>query len=824
MLIAIIGGCSATKELSDEAPLLLKSNVFVNNEVAVDSVENIVQPTPNKRFLGIPFGLLLYQSAKDSVGADFDAWLAKKPRRKKRMQAIWSDKQIDRMRTYKTGFQAWKKRNGEAPVLTDSLSRAFNAQKLNSFFSNEGYFNAHVKADVAVVAKKASVRYDVETKAPYFLDSINATIQSPVLDSIYHASLDKSALLPGNRFRTVDFEKERNRLFALFRNAGVYPFQFNSIDFSVGIDSSGVDYRLPVQLNIRNYSENQEGTIVEKEYRISKMNKIEVFVGKPGEQPSDSYDSLGVFQGLSFYGQEKLKYNKRLLRGAISFKTSEVYSDQARSTTLRQLTRLQSFDYPSIKYSYANDEETLLDAAIYLMPKKRYSLQFGLDLTQSDILKQGVAFSSGLSVLNVFRGAETLELGARGSLGRSGDVAISEVAWDLQLRSPQFLLPLNSRLNRQEIAPQTSFRVGSANQKNIGLDKESLTAAIEYSWKPKKNRRWTYTLVDVEFVNNKNANNYFGVYTNAYEELNSIASNTATNAAYFANNKLIIPTGAQGFIGDVLQQNTPLIPDDLAFKRVQRIEERRRRLTQNNLIFSAGLQFFDSTKDGVFDRSFTQFRAHLSWAGNLLNALAKPLKWDQVDGQYFLFDVPFSQYIKLETDWIRHWELGGNQVMAIRGFAGAAIPYGNADNIPFNRSFFGGGAYDNRAWEVYRLGPGSSNTGNEFNEANLKLAFNMEYRFDLIGSFKGALFIDVGNIWNVADNVEEDARRFDGFRDLDELAVGTGFGVRYDFGLFLLRLDMGFKTHNPVLPKGSRWDLNYQLKNANPTIGINYPF
>jgi outer membrane protein assembly factor BamA len=208
----------------------------------------------------------------------------------------------------------------------------------------------------------------------------------------------------------------------------------------------------------------------------------------------------------------------------------------------------------------------------------------------------------------------------------------------------------------------------------------------------------------------------------------------------------------------------------------------------------------------------------------LLNALAKPLKWDQVDGQYFLFDVPFSQYIKLETDWIRHWELGGNQVMAIRGFAGAAIPYGNADNIPFNRSFFGGGAYDNRAWEVYRLGPGSSNTGNEFNEANLKLAFNMEYRFDLIGSFKGALFIDVGNIWNVADNVEEDARRFDGFRDLDELAVGTGFGVRYDFGLFLLRLDMGFKTHNPVLPKGSRWDLNYQLKNANPTIGINYPF
>ena len=118
----------------------------------------------------------------------------------------------------------------------------------------------------------------------------------------------------------------------------------------------------------------------------------------------------------------------------------------------------------------------------------------------------------------------------------------------------------------------------------------------------------------------------------------------------------------------------------------------------------------------------------------------------------------------------------------------------------------------------------TSDTGNEFNEANLKMSFNAEYRFDLIGAFKGALFVDAGNIWNVADNVDESARRFDGFRDLDELAVGTGFGFRYDFGLFLLRLDMGFKTHNPVLPKGNRWNWNYQLKNANPTLGINYPF
>ncbi|MGB0254824.1 MAG: BamA/TamA family outer membrane protein, partial [Flavobacteriaceae bacterium] len=535
-------------------------------------------------------------------------------------------------------------------------------------------------------------------------------------------------------------------------------------------------------------------------------------------------DSLGTYEGLSLYSQGKMQYNSRLLRESILFETNEPYSDNARSSTLKQLSRLQSFDYPTIRYNYTNEDETLLDASIYLMPKERYSLDFGLDVTQSNIIKRGVAFSSGLGILNVFRGAETLELGARGSVGRSSDVAITEFAFDVQLRAPQFLLPFGTKLNRQEIEPQTILRIGSGTQNNIGLNKQNFTGTIQYQWSPKKNRRWTFVLADVEFVNNKNKDNYFGVYTNAYAELNTIASQTNTNPSYLVNGKLHIPQGADAFISDVLGGNTTLLPTDAVYNRVQRIEERRGRLTQNNLIFSSGLQYFNSTKSGAFDREFTQFRVNFSWAGNLLNTLGKQLDWKQNDGQYLLFDVPFSQFIKIETDLIKHWEISDNQVLAVRAFAGAAIPYGNADNIPFNRSFFAGGAYDNRAWEVYRLGPGSSNTGNEFNEANLKLAFNTEYRFDVLGAFKAALFVDVGNIWNVADNIVESSRKFEGFQDLDELAVGTGFGLRYDFGLFLLRLDMGFKTHNPVLPKGSRWDFNYRLKNANPTLGINYPF
>jgi len=94
----------------------------------------------------------------------------------------------------------------------------------------------------------------------------------------------------------------------------------------------------------------------------------------------------------------------------------------------------------------------------------------------------------------------------------------------------------------------------------------------------------------------------------------------------------------------------------------------------------------------------------------------------------------------------------------------------------------------------------------------------------LPASIKGALFIDAGNIWNVLDDVDDPAFRFDGLKDLNEIAVGTGFGLRYDFNFFVFRLDTGFKTHNPALSKSLRWGGDYSIKSAVFNIGINYPF
>ena len=208
------------------------------------------------------------------------------------------------------------------------------------------------------------------------------------------------------------------------------------------------------------------------------------------------------------------------------------------------------------------------------------------------------------------------------------------------------------------------------------------------------------------------------------------------------------------------------------------------------------------------------------WVGNLLNKLL-----DQFNNrQNLLGGVDPSQYFKAELDYIKHWSTGRERVIAFHAFSGVAIPYGNSTNVPFSRSYFSGGSNDNRAWKAYKLGPGSSNNINEFNEANFKVAFNLEYRFPIAGALKGSLFVDAGNIWNLWDDVEDPGMRFEDWSDFSEIAIGSGVGFRYDFDFFVFRLDTGFKTYNPALPIGQRWWTDYTLKKAVLNIGINYPF
>ena len=235
--------------------------------------------------------------------------------------------------------------------------------------------------------------------------------------------------------------------------------------------------------------------------------------------------------------------------------------------------------------------------------------------------------------------------------------------------------------------------------------------------------------------------------------------------------------------------------------------------------------FLKNNQESIVDENFSQFRVQLEWVGNLLNTA---LKWTNApqdeEGNRTIFNLAPSQYIKSELSYIKHWEVGRERILAVRAFTGLALPYGNANSIPFTRSYYAGGSNDNRAWRAYRLGPGSSSGINEFNEANFKLAFNIEYRYPIVGPVKGAFFIDAGNIWNINNNVNDDKQNLNSIRDLNQLAIGTGFGLRYDFDYFVFRLDTAFKTFDPSQIPEERWGSQVALKRAVLNVGINYPF
>ena len=261
------------------------------------------------------------------------------------------------------------------------------------------------------------------------------------------------------------------------------------------------------------------------------------------------------------------------------------------------------------------------------------------------------------------------------------------------------------------------------------------------------------------------------------------------------------------------------------FQAVGDIRERKNRLTQDNFILASNFNYVRDSRENPFDTDFSIFRIKFELAGNLLYNFSKLLNLESnTDGAYQVSGVPFSQYIKTEVDYIKLWELGRNNVLALRSFLGIAIPLKNASSIPFSKSFFAGGSNDNRAWTAYDLGPGSSNNNNEFNEANMKLAFSLEYRFKLLGKLNGALFTDAGNIWNVLDDVSDPKANFNNFEALKDIGLGAGFGLRYDFDFFILRLDTGFKAYNPSYELNKRWLKDFNFNNAVYNIGINYPF
>ncbi len=829
ILIPLFIGCSISKNIPN-GKLILKSNELIvnGNKIPKDSLNLLITQKKNNYFLGFPFSAYLNESSKKNTDSIFDSWIEKSNSRKSKLISIFSKKQLQQLKKYIKDYNDWKVRNGEELKIIDSVKTEISVENLKSFYKNNGFFKSKIKTKIIIDQKNKSygkVNYEIQLGNQYYLDSIKSNIESKVLDSIYNANNSFSFLKKNKPFNTLDFESERNRLNKLFKNSGIYNFQINSISFELKLDTTTIDLSIPVTINIVDNKSKNNLSNNEDTYRLHFIRNINLYTNEINKLNNDDLENYITKSGINIYSKGNLKYNPEILTKLISIKKHSLYSDLIRSKTITQLNNFENFQYPSISYNYLKNSKNELEANILLIPKKKFSLGFGVDLKHSNIEDIGIAFQSSLTTRNVFKGGGRLEFTSRGTIGKSFNTTISEFGIDIRLKFPKFFNPFNfKKLENLMNNPVTYIGIGTSKQTNIGLDRQSFKFDVNYDWTNKKNKKINVGLLNIELVNNKNSINYFNIYSNSFNTINSIAINNKANSSYFnSSNELIIPWGIDSFIDAVTSKTISINNED--YNRVSYINDRRNRLISNNLIIGSNFSIINNNRKNIYDKYFSQIKFKAELAGSLTDFLANQfnVKIDEF-GNNKILGLVYSQYIKTEFSYVDYWAINSNSLIAFRSYFGIAVPFGNSNNIPFSKSFFAGGSNDNRAWEVYRLGPGISGAISEFNEANMKIAMSIEYRFNLIGKLDGALFTDFGNIWNVFDNTNDPKRTFDSIKDLNEIAIGSGFGMRYNLGYFVLRLDMGLKTYNPVLKTKDRWLTDFNLKKAVFNIGLNYPF
>lgn len=848
VLLLLLSSCNAVKHLKEGEYLLTKNTVLVNDEAIKDAkVLSQLYQKPNPKTLGIPIGLHIYNLADQKPDSTYQKWLHKKPKREQRLINFISKKQVVKLGKSYVGFNKWLQKSGNAPVIIKEKKTDKSIERLNKYYYSFGWFNREVSYSIDKTDKKrASITYKITKHKPYVVDSIVEKISSPVVDSLFQSTKYQSFIKKGKQYATYDFINERDRLTLQFRNSGLYHFNQDYVIFDA--DTVNTGHKVNIQYIIPDRKFTVGDSTFTEPFKIYHINEVRVVTDFSFKNSGKQFQDSTSYKGYKIFSYDKLKIKPKAITDAIAIVPGEIYKDIDRTLTYNQISDLRIFKYPSIKYleDPRDTTGTGLIATVLLAPKKNFFFDINLDTYTSTIQQLGVGFNSSLLIRNIFKGAETIQLGIRGSIGSSKDAAdrdsrffnISDVGGDVKLSFPRILIPLKTeKIIPKYMSPSTTLSIGLNAQNNIGLDRQNINAAFDYQWKPSKIVSNKFELFNVQYVRNLNTRNYFNVYRNSFGQLNNIAQELENNnpgaipASYYilnSNNEvdLIIPNGANSFINDVLFENISGIPNTSNnFNSIRNIDERKDRLTEDNLIFASSFSWSRDTRENFSDNSFSRLRLKLETAGNLLKGIVNVASLERnQDNNYEILGVTFSQYVKFETEYIKHWKASSKNIFAIRSFGGIAIPYGNSSNIPFTRSYFAGGANDNRGWKPYDLGPGSSGGILDFNEANLKIALNAEYRFNILGSFKGALFVDAGNIWNVLDDVEDEAFTFTSLADIKEIAIASGFGLRYDFGFFVFRLDIGFKTHNPSRLVGERWFKDYNFSNAVYNIGINYPF
>ena len=651
------------------------------------------------------------------------------------------------------------RRLGEPPVIYSIDLSEQTKSNMVHMLQNEGYLHATVDYEYKQRGeKKAELFYYLHEREKYYIRSIKMETEDKALREIVAADSLSSLLTPGMPFNVDKLEAERRRITTLLRNNGYYKFQKDYITFvaDTAHHSTNVNLTMRIALSV----EGENGLPApHKVYHFGDVS----FVSGAGLRFSE--DVLSDCDTLSYSGYKfNYKDNTVVRPRTIAHKTyivpGDKYAAKNIDRTYSSLAQLTALRYPTLRMVERPDT-ALLDCYIMYERNKRRSVSFEIEGTNTagDL---GAASSITFSDRNLFRGSELLSLRLFGAYeaisglsGYTGDSYL-EYGAELSLRLPggyaMKLLPASERF----LKSSTLFAMRFNSQERPEFNRRLLAGSWSYQWNKNVNSSHKVDILDVNYI-----------YV-----------------------PWISPTFKSEYLDNVSSRNSILKYN-----------------YENLLITKLGYSFsYNSSYGDIRNMSNVAYslRTNIECSGNVLNAASKLFGQQRNEnGQYTFMNIAYAQYVKGDFDFVTRVKFDERNSFVMHMGVGVAYPYGNSNILPFEKRYFAGGANGLRGWNVRSLGPGRYKSRDEnidfINQlGDMKLDFSLELRSHLFWKIHSAIFLDAGNVWTLRDYNEQPGGRFVPAHFWRDIAFSYGAGLRFEFDLFVFRLDGGMKAVNPA--------------------------
>jgi outer membrane protein assembly factor BamA len=665
------------------------------------------------------------------------------------------------------------------PVYISTVNPEVRSKIAENLLHEHGYFNGTVGYEVLTNEKdsmKAKVIYRLVMNEPYMYDSIQYRRLKHRADTLLDLSEDQRLIHKGDQFNVVRMEEERQRIASLLRDNGYYYFRPDYIVYEA--DSTLAPQKISMRVQLKQGLSPQ----IMRPWKIGNIT-----VNLTDNAYNDLTDTL-VYKDMTIAYKGKLKVKPDILYNQFKFKTGDIYSQTKQTQTQTKLSQLKTFQYTEIQFTPKDtarrSRDNILDANVNATYDLPLSGEAEINITANSDQRIGPGGSLSVTKNNLFGGGEMLNIKLNGTYewlygNRDGDnSSLDNYQYGLttSLIYPRVLLPRFMKRD-WDFPAATTFQLNASRQNRADFFlMSSLGGNITYDFQPSKIRRHSFTPFRLTYNQLKDTTKRFN---------------------------------------DIIEDN-PALYQSL---RDQFIPAISYTYTLDNSPIRQG-------------RNTTWWQISLTEAGNLISGVYA-LAGKSFNEEKKILGSPFSQFLKLTTELRYNYVLDRNNRLVGRIGLGAIYSYGNMTTSPYTEQFFVGGANSIRAFASRTIGPGrypyDKNDQYETlsHMGDLKLEANLEYRFKLVGDLESALFLDAGNVWMIRDDKETNrpGGQIDWKYFWNDIALGTGFGFRYNLDILVIRLDVGIGLHLPYeTSKKGYYNIEKFGDGLSFHLAVGYPF